>query len=428
MKIHFSLLIVVQLSNSYASFGQKNYFITDSSSTFEININSVVPKERKDSNFSIVKNTKTAYYLSANNYEIETDWGDFLPEKKTKKAYYESSVYDGTTDSVHYLVLNPGVGNVGFQNMNAKYIQFLSVNPAMIHSDRINCDLFQINARSNPVFFSHRDTIKRVYIQADSLLLALDSSRLQALIFERTGHLKLDLINSLLPDTLSFTFCGGFPSLDLRTFRAKSKPCEIFFYETDISNFNLDYRNFHLLDTCYGFKIPVSEMLELYTELLEMQKRKGYTEGYVKLDQEIREFKYLHTHEFLGTVRNWIDKNWWGYGYAKYLIFKNSIFLLFIFSFLNFFVFRKLSRETYIIEEVVLAYDKISRKYINKPITRILRHLVYCFIYTSYIFWGWKLDLSKLKLANLWLACWIILQYLIGIICLAYLANYVITR
>jgi hypothetical protein len=52
---------------------------------------------------------------------------------------------------------------------------------------------------------------------------------------------------------------------------------------------------------------------------------------------------------------------------------------------------------------------------------------IYCLIYTSYLFWGLKLDFGKLKLANIPRAMLVIFQYLIGIICLAYLANYIIS-
>ena len=81
---------------------------------------------------------------------------------------------------------------------------------------------------------------------------------------------------------------------------------------------------------------------------------------------------------------------------------------------------------TYVMKEFVEIYqDVIPGK---RGIAKLLYYAVYCFLYTGFVFWGVKLSIDKLKIKNVYLAVWIIFQYSAGVICLAYLANYIITK
>lgn len=82
----------------------------------------------------------------------------------------------------------------------------------------------------------------------------------------------------------------------------------------------------------------------------------------------------------------------------------------------------------YVIDEFITADQRVTEKYEDSLLKQYFFRTIYCFIYTGYIFWGIKLKLENIKLSNVSLALWIIFQYIVGIICLAYIANIIITR
>ena len=56
------------------------------------------------------------------------------------------------------------------------------------------------------------------------------------------------------------------------------------------------------------------------------------------------------------------------------------------------------------------------------------KHLACVFFYTGFVFWGLSLDIKELKF-NSWRALILLItEYSFGVICLAYLANYIITN
>ena len=52
----------------------------------------------------------------------------------------------------------------------------------------------------------------------------------------------------------------------------------------------------------------------------------------------------------------------------------------------------------------------------------------YCLIYTTYIFWGVQLSINKIKFVRFALLLLVIVQYLVGLVCLSYIINMIITK
>ena len=77
-----------------------------------------------------------------------------------------------------------------------------------------------------------------------------------------------------------------------------------------------------------GYEIKAN----VYEELLANQKTEGSTQSYEILDKEYREFQYTDSEsqypQWWGHTLNWIDKNWWGYGYDKELVIRNVLLIL----------------------------------------------------------------------------------------------------
>jgi hypothetical protein len=189
----------------------------------------------------------------------------------------------------------------------------------------------------------------------------------------------------------------------------------------DVDKIDFEYHNFKLYfrgDESYDDKVGV------YTALLESFKRKGYSSSYEKLDKEFQEFEFIESGK-LGRVANWFVKNWWDYGYDKSLVLRNAIILNLLFFIINIFFFDTLINHGYKIRKFVLANSSLNKKYLASHV-RLLLKLQYVFIYTCYIFWGLRLDVNNLGIHKIGLFIYVLFQYLVGVTCLAYLANWLI--
>lgn len=170
--------------------------------------------------------------------------------------------------------------------------------------------------------------------------------------------------------------------------------------EAYIEQIDLDYENFEL-----DFSDSTSENYkrQIYINLLENFKNRGQMDSYRRLDLE---YKKLFNNFFVHAIQT----IWWNYGYEKNRIFMCTGILLALFTLITM-IFYKQLQITYEIENV-----KTSRSlFINS------------FLYTCVIFWAWKIDIGNLKFkVNLPAALYIIGMYTMGIICLAYMVNYII--
>lgn len=191
----------------------------------------------------------------------------------------------------------------------------------------------------------------------------------------------------------------------------------------DVDKIDFEYHNFKLYfrgDETYDDKVGV------YTALLESFKRKGYSSSYEKLDKEFQEFQFTQSGYF-GYLANWIAKNWWDYGYTKSLVLRNALFLNVFFFVINFFFFNKLIHQGYNIRKFVIVNSSLKKKFSSSQARLLIAKIPYVFLYTSYIFWGLRLDINNLGIHKIGLFGYVLLQYVTGVVCLAYLANWIIT-
>ena len=75
-------------------------------------------------------------------------------------------------------------------------------------------------------------------------------------------------------------------------------------------------------------------------------------ESYRDVDKQYKQLKYKHAGNNIG---NWLDANWWDYGYNKGLIVRNAFILFFFFFFINLFIYDKLF-ETYPMQNFAEAH------------------------------------------------------------------------
>lgn len=182
--------------------------------------------------------------------------------------------------------------------------------------------------------------------------------------------------------------------------------------EAPIANIILDYENFSL-DTA-SLKKPQTAT-SIYNGLLLNFKNRGYTKSYEVVDIEYR--KYLNHHgdgleKYFGYIRDLAEDAWWNYGYNKDRIIGITLVSVLLLSLINIPYYKTLNDRVYRIFK-----DNWQKTH---------SHFYYSLIYSSAVFFSFTLKLEKLKYESKWNLIWFMLIYIYGLICLAYLANYIL--
>lgn len=204
---------------------------------------------------------------------------------------------------------------------------------------------------------------------------------------------------------------------------------------SDLSRIRFNYENFELVfhDTITHYiNIPDWKIELTYKLLLEEQLKQGFLNGYAKLDKEYKEFQYTREKTIYGEFINWIDKTWWDYGYDKSLVVKNSFIVFFFFFVVNLFFYSSL-HEVYCPEkfkhlEERLVHKASDKRILKRGILIFINRIPGVFLYTGYLFWAVRLDIHNLEIRKPFAFTLLILEYVSGIICLAYIANYILGR
>lgn len=403
--------------------------------------------EQKDRDLSIIlhsqKPNKTFYVslklLSFQNNDADVDivsvsmkdnnvisfFGDSFNLGKYKKTLLEEkspSWYDIRLPSI--------VERIGLNSLQTKKIIFEKSDAPELYLNTFNVKVGQLEfggAKTRYVS-SSVDTLGRIdFINSDSIWFFPSRNTVVDTLVVEGCNATLFPNGTKIPKLLYFNRVKNQEIIDLTLWGYdEDSVSQIAFFDVDIEKFKLNYKYFKLrkVNNTNMMRSDAQFQQNLIT-IRDMQKKYGYLEGLEKIEKEITEFKYVsHGHRIL----NWIDKHWWDYGYNKGLIFRNSLFLMFFFFVFNFVFYKSLTQLTYKIEEFTKKEAYIKRKYLNDSFRRHFFRTIYIFLYTGFVFWGLRLDVSKIKFDSTLLALYIIIQYLVGIICLAYLANYIISK
>lgn len=163
----------------------------------------------------------------------------------------------------------------------------------------------------------------------------------------------------------------------------------------------------------------------LYQQILKELKDAGLTEKYETQDKLFQELKLVHDDH---PILNLLNKFWWDYGYEKGRVFYISCMLFVLFFILNSIFFHELKMvyfpDKFISQKSTLLLQTKS----PAPIIARIYQLPGILLYTAYLFWGLKLDLKDLEVKHWGAITLIVSQYILGVICLAYLANYVLSK
>lgn len=219
---------------------------------------------------------------------------------------------------------------------------------------------------------------------------------------------------------------------DLMQFRITnpSMLCDLYLGVGVASAIKANYKYFNLVFDNTTTKYTKER---IYTELLSMQTANYFLDGYEKLDKEYKAFKYLNRNSLVSKAQNWIDKHWWDYGYDKFMVIVNSFKLFLLFFAINLFVYKGLTKVYHPVKfkefDSRLESDNVDGKRpVMKSIKKYFIRIPVIFLYTAFVFWGLKLDLKELEIKKPLYMTILISQYITGLVCLAYIANYIISK
>jgi hypothetical protein len=262
--------------------------------------------------------------------------------------------------------------------------------------------------------------------------------------FNNTDTSTLYFENTTFPDTLIFSYNSrifneiDFTNANFHDDRRVDKnngevlPTYIYLYGTDISKLRLDYIHYKLFfpdklngrDSAYGITklIDNDEKETIYETLLENFKKHGQQESYKLLNIEYSTFK-LQQH-WWSYIFSCIQKWWWNFGYNKEMIFLWTIVFIIFFSVITYFFIYSLNTNVYKIDNIPINQlweIRTSRK-------DFWNRLWFSFMYTSSVFFKLTLKIENIQFKNKRGTAFLILVYTMGIICIAYMANFVLQK
>lgn len=248
-----------------------------------------------------------------------------------------------------------------------------------------------------------------------------------------------------LPDTLIFreTKITGVidlsvASLDSASDVVQDRYCYIDLRGAPLDKFKLYYDKYRIYWPETIDRTVYEELTQVYEGLLKKFKNEGHLTSYATLDKEYQAFKDLQNPDAseIKKLLNKINFYWNNYGYNKERIWLWTAIFLAISTLINWLVFPYLVKDVYPVPMIDKAlFD-------NKPENRAqftgsvflkgkvhlnFRYLIYAFYYTILIFFGLKLTTERVNFKMHGGIAIIFTEYLIGLICLGYLANFIIS-
>ena len=266
--------------------------------------------------------------------------------------------------------------------------------------------------------------------------------------FSKAKFNYLNLDDITLPDFLLFEGISTEKIIDLTKSKlGRGKQiCYINLFDAPIEKIKMRYDNFrvykpndfkvkhHLNPENLNQTFVYEKLTNVYEGLLKNFKDHGYLVSYETLDKEYQEFKFTENPDdlYVGKLLNFINKYWNDYGYDKTRIWLITLLSFIFFAVINWFRFPHLITKVYSIaalKEIFLKYKthhEYKAKHSKYPSINVRMPLLAVY-YTALIFFGFKLNIEKLNFRQPVSVFYIFLQFTIGLICLAYLANFVIS-
>ncbi|MFT3822273.1 MAG: hypothetical protein QM731_00085 [Chitinophagaceae bacterium] len=287
------------------------------------------------------------------------------------------------------------------------------------------------------IYFHYSDTIsididesyvKKIALKNCAIKEFYGSSYIDTLDFSKCILLNIpDLELEEKPSSISLDNCkfratDEIWDLDNIWNEKSEKKCLLRINKTDISKIKFKYSEFTIDTTGLSYE----QIQSLYNNIKEQYTKLGMTESLQLVEIDLIKLNNHHKGGFYKFI-DLVNFYWWNYGYDKGKVVTNSMLLFLIFLVLNLCVglnrllIHGYSLSTYNnIPTLIKSYKTRYRK--------VWAGFWYTFLFTCLIFWGINLDKKELHFRNLGYIFYILFQYLIGFVCLAYLAAFILSK
>jgi hypothetical protein len=259
---------------------------------------------------------------------------------------------------------------------------------------------------------------------------------------EFTGELVFSV--KKLPKTLDFSNIKTREIIDLTVAgdnqqKASDHICYINLIDSPIDKFKLRYDIFRVWKPEIITPENYEQLTNVYEGLSKNFKDNGYLTSLETLDKEYQEFKFTQNpndgtvQRAIGFIFNGINKHWNEYGYDKSRIWLWTLSFFLLFTFINWVRLTHLSTRVYSIKaitEILKSRQMVTGQKGEKPKNKKpfnFRGFDQALFYTGLIFFGFKLNTENFNFDAKRGVAYIFIQYIVGLICLAYLANFVIS-
>lgn len=266
-------------------------------------------------------------------------------------------------------------------------------------------DAFRMAAVRQPII------VKDMFFEANTFNGDLNLSNL-------TFKGNITFLNCFLPDTINFASSNFEGDIKIPPSKDGKKVNLLVGADFPIQKLNCVATNYNLV---FDSTVSVYRKEFLLSQSVELQKKIGSAFDVEAADITHKDFKAAHGDVFLK-----LQKFLWNYGYDKPLLLKRILYSFILFFVLNLFLFRVLVNEVYTISNLKTEYDHL-KNYKNRRL-RFYRYPTIVLLYSSIIFFGWKMDLDKFSFRHLLLSLYIFFFYLIGLLLLFYFLGLILYK
>lgn len=446
-------LVLLQLPQSSIFSQNQSYHFQwagiDSNFLFLQNMEIKTPAQSDDTNITF-KNDLSSFFITpskehSKNSLLQTSI-DSIDTLRTARNVRDFPIVSKNIVSANNVQLNAteSIGSEDsiflFNHFSAVYLNDITSLRTILYSNwELNVNIQ--NAEVSDLCIVASSTLNLQLRSVECRSITIHSSMLNSLAIDKSAIARFTMSNCSITSPISFsgslpdTICfydikfGGNGTIDLTHLIPTNHRIAISFYNCDISKIKLDYTYFVLvepkIDTTDNFSKNLFSIVQKnFFDLAQNQANNANALKFLDIDHRI----YNNSQTRIGKIATTLNRWWSNFGYEKDRIVGNTFFLFMLFYFINLMLYRSLIYDGYCIGEFQRAYERTIKKYRTTSGKKYLIILTRCCLYTGYIFFGLKLNIEKIKLNNILLVVIVILQYCIGIICLAYLANLIITQ
>ncbi len=387
-----------------------------------------------------------------NKIEHKTDSLDCGITTFDSPILYENKIIynlEGSLPSYQYsrYILKPYLYIVNSRFINESVFRYISFNSSFVlQSDTLDNGIYFY---SDSFIYGSNNEFSILFCKSRGSMAFTScyfAQKIQFYELETQENTVISFDKSILPERINFDHCPklnsevDFSNVDFdhkHNYDEKKygyRKHLINLYKSNISKFHLDYTHFKL---DFPSELPLEEKKSMYEALLKNFKDRGQMDSYELLDIEYHDLTYGNSN----FIRYW---NF--YGYKKWMVFLWLTGFIFIYTIITYFSLDNLNGTS----DVKLLNNYLGEPGINTPddekcvykiakipqlaprketktIKEKFRRLWYSFMYTSTIFFLLTLKVENINFKKAGVL-YLILVYSSGILCLGYLANFVLQK